>query len=157
MPNQLASELSPYLLQHAGNPVDWRPWGAEALAIAKAEQKPIFLSIGYASCHWCHVMAHETFEDTEIARLLNDGFVSIKVDREERLDLDQIYMEAVQMMTGRGRLAALGIPHARVRAVFRRDLLATAGPRRRGRLQPGAFGRGRRLAAPASRGTGTGA
>jgi uncharacterized protein len=102
MSNQLCHELSPYLLQHAGNPVDWRPWNAEALALARAQQKPIFLSIGYASCHWCHVMAHETFEDPEIARLLNAAFISIKVDREERFDLDQIYMEAVQMMTGRG-------------------------------------------------------
>ncbi|MBN1855273.1 MAG: thioredoxin domain-containing protein [Pirellulales bacterium] len=102
MPNQLHHELSPYLLQHAENPVDWRPWGAEALALARTEQKPIFLSIGYASCHWCHVMAHESFEDSAIARLLNDHFVCMKVDREERFDLDQIYMEAVQMMTGRG-------------------------------------------------------
>ena len=102
MPNQLCHELSPYLLQHAGNPVDWRPWGVEALTLARTEQKPIFVSIGYASCHWCHVMAHESFEDPEIARLLNEHFVSIKVDREERFDLDQIYMEAVQMMTGRG-------------------------------------------------------
>ena len=94
--------LSPYLLQHAGNPVDWQPWGAEALELARQKQKPIFLSIGYSSCHWCHVMAHESFEDAEIARLLNEHFVSIKVDREERPDLDQIYMEAVQMMTGRG-------------------------------------------------------
>ena len=89
MPNHLAGELSPYLLQHAGNPVDWRPWGAEALELAKREGKPIFLSIGYASCHWCHVMAHESFEDPEIARLLNEHFVSIKVDREERPDLDR--------------------------------------------------------------------
>jgi uncharacterized protein YyaL (SSP411 family) len=102
MANRLAQELSPYLLQHAGNPVDWRPWNAEALGAARQEQKPIFLSIGYSSCHWCHVMAHESFEDPDIARLLNRHFVSIKVDREERLDLDQIYMEAVQMMTGRG-------------------------------------------------------
>ena len=102
MANRLSHELSPYLLQHAGNPVDWRPWDAEALRLARQEQKPIFLSIGYSSCHWCHVMAHESFEDPEIARLLNEHFVSIKVDREERLDLDQIYMEAVQMMTGRG-------------------------------------------------------
>ena len=102
MPNQLSCELSPYLLQHADNPVNWRPWGAEALALARTEQKPIFLSIGYAACHWCHVMAHECFEDAEIARLLNEHFVSIKVDREERPDLDQIYMDAVQMMTGRG-------------------------------------------------------
>ena len=102
MPNRLSQELSPYLLQHAGNRVDWRPWGAEALEVARQEHKPIFLSIGYSSCHWCHVMAHESFEDPEIARLLNRHFVSIKVDREERLDLDQIYMEAVQMMSGRG-------------------------------------------------------
>jgi uncharacterized protein len=102
VPNQLRHELSPYLLQHAGNPVEWRPWNAEALVAARTEQKPIFLSIGYASCHWCHVMAHEAFEDREIARLLNDHFVSIKVDREERFDLDQIYMEGVQMLTGRG-------------------------------------------------------
>ncbi len=102
MSNRLSQELSPYLLQHADNPVDWRPWDAEALALARQEHKPIFLSIGYSSCHWCHVMAHESFEDPQIARLLNQHFVSIKVDREERLDLDQIYMEAVQMMTGRG-------------------------------------------------------
>ncbi len=102
MPNRLADELSPYLLQHAGNPVDWRTWDADARELARRQQKPIFLSIGYSSCHWCHVMAHESFEDVEIARLLNEHFVSIKVDREERPDLDQIYMEAVQMMTGRG-------------------------------------------------------
>jgi uncharacterized protein len=102
MPNLLCHELSSYLLQHVGNPVDWRPWGNEALTLARTEQRPIFLSIGYASCHWCHVMAHESFEDPDIARLLNDNFVSIKVDREERFDLDQIYMEAVQAMGGRG-------------------------------------------------------
>ncbi len=102
MPNQLAGEISQYLLQHAGNPVDWRPWNAETLALARARQAPIFLSIGYSSCHWCHVMAHESFEDRRIADLLNEHFVSIKVDREERPDLDQIYMEAVQLMTGRG-------------------------------------------------------
>jgi uncharacterized protein YyaL (SSP411 family) len=102
VPNLLSAELSPYLLQHAGNPVDWRPWGADALQLARRQEKPIFLSIGYASCHWCHVMAHESFEDAEIARLLNEHFVSIKVDREERPDLDQIYMDAVQIMSGRG-------------------------------------------------------
>src|SRR6478736_4074253 len=99
--NRLASETSPYLLQHAGNPVDWHPWGPEALARAKAENKPIFLSIGYSACHWCHVMEHESFENPDIARQMNDAFVCIKVDREERPDLDQIYMNAVQMMTGR--------------------------------------------------------
>ena len=102
MPNHLANETSPYLLQHADNPVDWYPWGEEALAKAKAEDKPIFLSIGYSACHWCHVMAHESFEDEQVAAILNEHFVSIKVDREERPDLDRIYMSAVQAMTGHG-------------------------------------------------------
>jgi uncharacterized protein YyaL (SSP411 family) len=100
--NQLSREISPYLLQHADNPVDWRPWGPEALRTAREEQKPIFLSIGYSACHWCHVMAHESFEDAGVAELLNREFVCIKVDREERPELDQIYMEAVQAMTGQG-------------------------------------------------------
>lgn len=100
--NRLASESSPYLLQHQNNPVDWYPWGPEALARAKAEDKPIFLSIGYSACHWCHVMEHESFENEQIAAELNRLFVCIKVDREERPDLDQIYMNAVQLMTGRG-------------------------------------------------------
>jgi uncharacterized protein len=102
MTNRLSGELSPYLLQHAGNPVAWKPWDDAALAKARREDKPIFLSIGYSACHWCHVMAHESFENDEIADFLNEHFVSIKVDREERPDLDQIYMEAVQMMAGRG-------------------------------------------------------
>jgi uncharacterized protein YyaL (SSP411 family) len=102
MPNRLAAETSPYLLQHKDNPVNWHAWGPEALGRAKAEEKPIFLSIGYSACHWCHVMEHESFENPRIARLLNESYVSIKVDREERPDLDQIYMNAVQMMTGRG-------------------------------------------------------
>jgi len=102
MSNLLANETSPYLLQHADNPVEWRPWGEEALAAARAQDKPIFLSIGYSACHWCHVMAHESFADPETARLLNESFISIKVDREERPELDQIYMEAVQRMTGHG-------------------------------------------------------
>ena len=100
--NRLAQESSPYLLQHKDNPVDWYPWGEEALAKAKREDKPIFLSIGYSSCHWCHVMAHESFEDEETAAYLNEHFVNIKVDREERPDLDSIYMTAVQAMTGHG-------------------------------------------------------
>ncbi len=100
--NHLARETSPYLLQHAHNPVDWYPWGDEALAKARSEDRPILLSIGYSACHWCHVMEHESFENTEIARLMNDNFVNIKVDREERPDLDQIYMSAVQLMTGSG-------------------------------------------------------
>jgi uncharacterized protein YyaL (SSP411 family) len=100
--NHLAGQTSPYLLQHVHNPVDWYPWGEEALARARSEGKPIFLSIGYAACHWCHVMERESFENEGIAKLLNDAFVSIKVDREERPDLDEIYMTAVQMMTGQG-------------------------------------------------------
>ena len=102
MPNRLANETSPYLLQHKDNPVDWYPWGEEALARARAEDKPILLSIGYSACHWCHVMAHESFEDADTAALMNDLFVNIKVDREERPDLDAIYMEAVQALTGHG-------------------------------------------------------
>ena len=102
MPNSLISEKSPYLLQHAHNPVDWHPWSEEAFIQAKQEDKPVFLSIGYSTCHWCHVMAHESFEDPSVAKLINDTFVSIKVDREERPDIDQIYMTACQMMTGRG-------------------------------------------------------
>jgi uncharacterized protein YyaL (SSP411 family) len=100
--NRLAQESSPYLKQHAHNPVDWYPWGPEALARARQLDRPIFLSIGYSACHWCHVMERESFEDAEVARILNEHFVSIKVDREERPDLDQIYMTAVQMMTGQG-------------------------------------------------------
>ncbi|MCA1564928.1 MAG: thioredoxin domain-containing protein [Acidobacteria bacterium] len=100
--NRLQNETSPYLLQHAHNPVDWYPWGEEALAKAHAENKPILLSIGYSACHWCHVMERESFENEEIAALMNENFVNIKVDREERPDLDQIYMNAVQLMLGHG-------------------------------------------------------
>ncbi|MGD0952223.1 MAG: thioredoxin domain-containing protein [Methanotrichaceae archaeon] len=102
MPNSLISEKSPYLLQHAHNPVDWHPWSEEAFEQALQEDKPVFLSIGYSTCHWCHVMAHESFEDAQVAKLINDAFVPVKVDREERPDIDQIYMTACQMMTGRG-------------------------------------------------------
>lgn len=102
MPNRLITENSPYLLQHANNPVDWFPWGDEALAKARTENKPIFLSIGYAACHWCHVMEHESFEDPAIAELMNRLFVNIKVDREQRPDLDSIYMAATVSMTGQG-------------------------------------------------------
>ncbi|MEA3350449.1 MAG: thioredoxin domain-containing protein [Chloroflexota bacterium] len=102
MTNYLVQETSPYLLQHADNPVDWYPWGEQALQKAKAEDKPIFLSIGYSACHWCHVMAHESFEDESVAEIMNANFVNIKVDREERPDLDRIYMSAVQALTGRG-------------------------------------------------------
>jgi len=101
-PNRLIYEKSPYLLQHAENPVEWYAWGKEAFQTAKKDDKPIFLSIGYATCHWCHVMAHESFEDEEIAQVLNAYFIAIKVDREERPDIDKIYMSVCQAMTGRG-------------------------------------------------------
>ncbi|KPL24351.1 MAG: thioredoxin [Anaerolineae bacterium SM23_84] len=100
--NRLAHEKSPYLLQHAHNPVDWYPWGEEAFEAARGEDKPIFLSIGYSSCHWCHVMEHESFDDPQVAKLMNAAFVNIKVDREERPDIDDVYMMVAQMMTGRG-------------------------------------------------------
>ncbi|MEP7184163.1 MAG: thioredoxin domain-containing protein, partial [Betaproteobacteria bacterium] len=99
MPNRLAGETSPYLLQHADNPVDWHPWGEAALALAKREGRPILLSVGYSACHWCHVMAHESFEDADVAAAMNAHFVNIKVDREERPDLDQIYQTAHALLT----------------------------------------------------------
>jgi uncharacterized protein YyaL (SSP411 family) len=102
MSNHLAGSTSPYLLQHANNPVDWYPWSTEALEKARGEDKPIFLSIGYAACHWCHVMAHESFEDPDTAAFMNDHFVNIKVDREQRPDLDSIYMSAVVALNGQG-------------------------------------------------------
>ena len=100
--NRLADETSPYLRQHADNPVDWYPWGDEAFAAARRDDKPVLLSVGYSACHWCHVMAHESFEDPEVAALMNELFVNVKVDREERPDVDEIYMEAVQALTGQG-------------------------------------------------------
>src|SRR5256714_10670188 len=102
MANRLAAETSPYLLQHRDNPVDWYPWGSEALARARSEDLPILLSVGYSACHWCHVMERESFEDEETAAYMNEHFVSVKVDREERPDVDAIYMEAVQAMSGHG-------------------------------------------------------
>ena len=102
MPNRLAGETSPYLLQHKDNPVDWYPWGGAAFEKARAEDKPVFLSIGYSACHWCHVMAHESFEDEQTAAIMNEHFVCVKVDREERPDVDSIYMNAVQALTGGG-------------------------------------------------------
>lgn len=98
--NHLQSEKSPYLLQHVENPVDWYPWGTAAFEKAVSEDKPVFLSIGYSTCHWCHVMAHESFEDTQVASLLNRDFVPIKVDREERPDVDAVYMSVCQALTG---------------------------------------------------------
>src|SRR5918996_3849944 len=102
MANRLANETSPYLLQHKDNPVDWYPWGEEALARARTEDRPILLSVGYAACHWCHVMERESFEDPGTAALMNERFVNVKVDREERPDLDAVYMDAVVAMTGHG-------------------------------------------------------
>ena len=101
MSNRLAKETSPYLLQHAENPVDWYPWGDEAFALAKATGKPVLLSIGYSACHWCHVMAHESFEDPQTAALMNELFINIKVDREERPDIDKIYQTAHSLLTRR--------------------------------------------------------
>ena len=113
--NHLISETSPYLLQHAHNPVDWYPWSDEALELAKKEQKLIIVSIGYAACHWCHVMEHESFEDSTVANLMNKYFISIKVDREERPDVDQVYMDAANVMTGRGGwpLNVIALPDGR--------------------------------------------
>ena len=121
--NRLAQETSPYLLQHADNPVDWYPWGDEAFARARAEDKPILLSVGYAACHWCHVMEHESFEDEETARLMNERFVCVKVDREERPDVDGLYMDAVVGDDRPGRLADDGLPHPGRAALLRRDVL----------------------------------
>src|ERR687885_1338648 len=102
MPNRLAGATSPYLLQHAENPVDWREWGEEAFAEARARDVPVLVSVGYAACHWCHVMAHESFEDEATAAQMNAGFVCVKVDREERPDVDAVYMTATQALTGSG-------------------------------------------------------
>ncbi|RIQ16365.1 thioredoxin domain-containing protein, partial [Jiangella rhizosphaerae] len=102
MPNRLASATSPYLLQHADNPVDWWEWGDDAFAEARRRDVPVLLSVGYAACHWCHVMAHESFEDERVAAYLNAHFVAVKVDREERPDVDAVYMESVQALTGQG-------------------------------------------------------
>src|SRR5512140_1618083 len=138
MPNRLAQQTSPYLRQHAQDPVDWYPWGEEALERARREDRPIFLSVGYSSCHWCHVMEREVFEKEDVAELLNRSFVCIKVDREERPDLDAAYMEALQAMTGSGGwpmslflnpeakpfFGATYIPHGRFLEVGRRILRA---------------------------------
>src|SRR5690606_16493728 len=100
--NRLANSLSPYLRQHADNPVDWWPWGDDAFAEAERRDVPVLLSVGYAACHWCHVMAHESFEDPDVAAYMNEHFVAVKVDREERPDVDAVYMESVQALTGQG-------------------------------------------------------
>ncbi|VAW26390.1 Uncharacterized protein YyaL, partial [hydrothermal vent metagenome] len=113
--NNLINETSPYLLQHAHNPVNWYAWNKETLELAKKENKLIIISIGYSSCHWCHVMEHESFENEEVAKVMNENFISIKVDREERPDIDQVYMNAVQLMTGRGGwpLNCIALPDGR--------------------------------------------
>src|SRR4051812_49597327 len=118
MANRLAEATSPYLLQHADNPVDWWPWSAEAFAEAKARDVPVLLSIGYSACHWCHVMAHESFENAETAALMNELFVNVKVDREERPDVDALYMQAVVAMTGHGGGAPTPVPPPRGEPVF---------------------------------------
>ncbi|MDQ6982975.1 MAG: thioredoxin domain-containing protein, partial [Mariprofundus sp.] len=100
--NALIHESSPYLQQHAHNPVNWLPWGEDAFALARMQNKPVFLSIGYSTCHWCHVMEHESFEDPDVAEVLNRYFITIKVDREERPDIDAVYMHAAQMINGSG-------------------------------------------------------
>ena len=130
MPNRLAQESSPYLLQHKDNPVDWYPWGEEAFEKARSEDKPIFLSIGYSTCHWCHVMEEESFEDDEVAELMNDAFVPIKVDREERPDVDSIYMTVCQMMRGQG-----GWPLTVLLTPDRRPFYAATYLPKRGRFQ----------------------
>lgn len=113
--NDLIHETSPYLLQHAHNPVDWKPWNKETLELAKKEDKLIIISVGYAACHWCHVMEHESFENDSVAKIMNENFISIKVDREERPDVDQVYMNAVQLMTGNGGwpLNCIALPDGR--------------------------------------------
>ena len=129
MANRLARETSPYLLQHADNPVDWYPWGDEAFARARDEDRAVLVSIGYSACHWCHVMERESFENDEIAALMNERFVCIKVDREEHPDVDAIYMDATQAMTGAGRLADERVPDPRRDPVLVRHLLpARAAP-----------------------------
>ena len=151
MANRLADQTSPYLLQHKDNPVDWHPWGEEALARARAEDKPLLVSIGYSACHWCHVMEHESFEDPETAAVMNENFVPVKVDREERPDVDSIYMGAVQAMTGQGGwplnvfIDPEGVP------VLRRHVLPAGAPPRDAELPPGAGGRRGGVAHPPGR------
>ena len=125
--NRLADESSPYLRQHAHNPVDWYPWGEEALAAARAADRPILLSVGYSACHWCHVMERESFEDEQIAQRMNEHFINIKVDREERPDVDEIYMTAVQAMTGQGGWPMTVFLTPDLQPFLRRDVLS---PRR---------------------------
>lgn len=124
MSNRLKNEKSPYLLQHGDNPVDWYPWGDEAFKKAADENKPVFLSIGYSTCHWCHVMAHESFEDEKVAELLNKNFISIKVDREERPDIDAVYMSVCQALHRRRRMAVDNYHDTGAEAFLCRDLFS---------------------------------
>ena len=141
MANRLADETSPYLLQHAENPVDWYAWGEEALARARDEDKPLIVSIGYSACHWCHVMERESFENPDIAALMNEHFVCVKVDREERPDVDAIYMDAVQAMTGHGGWPLNAFLTPERRAVLRRHLLPARAAPGHAELAAGADGR----------------
>jgi uncharacterized protein YyaL (SSP411 family) len=126
-PNRLIREKSPHLLQHATNPVDWYPWSDEAFSRAAREEKPVFLSIGYATCHWCHVMAHESFEDDGVAAILNRDFVCIKIDREERPDIDAVYVAVSQMLTGRGGLPLTIVMTTEKRPFFAGTYIPKAG------------------------------
>ena len=143
--NRLSLETSPYLLQHAGNPVDWYPWGDEALTRARELDRPILLSIGYSACHWCHVMERESFEDEATAELMNRLFVPIKVDREERPDLDAVYMQAVLALTGHGGWPMTVFLTPDGRAVLRRHLLPARAARRDALVLTRARGGGRGL------------
>ena len=140
--NRLIFESSPYLLQHARNPIEWYPWSEEALEIARSENKPIFLSIGYTTCHWCHVMEKESFEDQEVAALLNQHYICIKVDREARPDLDHVYMSVTQMMTGRARWSRLDRLHGEDLDRARAFVHDVGGARNRARYQGEARVRG---------------
>ena len=152
MANRLATATSPYLLQHADNPVDWWEWGPEAFAEAKRRDTPILLSVGYAACHWCHVMAHESFEDAATAAYMNEHFVNIKVDREERPDIDAVYMQATQAMTGQGGWPMTCVLTPDGRAVLRRHLLPARAAAGHAGVQPGAAGAGRGVDEPPRRG-----
>ena len=152
MTNRLAGATSPYLLQHAENPVDWWEWGDDAFAEARERDVPVLLSVGYAACHWCHVMAHESFEDAQTAAYMNEHFVNIKVDREERPDVDAVYMAATQAMTGHGGWPMTCVLDHEGDAVLRGDLLPGPAAARQPELPPGARGAGRGLARPRRRG-----
>ena len=149
MANRLINETSPYLLQHANNPVDWYPWGEEALEKARIEDKPILLSIGYSACHWCHVMERESFEDPNVAALMNRSFVSIKVDREERPDLDSIYMQAVQALTGQGGWPMTVFLKPSGEPFYGGTYFPPGRPRADARVPPSSQGHGRSVPYPA--------